>query len=111
MGEEGEGSFSLRLEEDESSQVVEQARLIERGLEALDVDCRIERALCESAGSRHTGGASGSRVTMGVIPEKGALNGISVSNEPMGARVVSSPDCTFQAKVSLVTNDIILRFC
>ena len=92
MGEEGEGSFSLRLEEDESSQVAEQARLIERavarGLEALDVDGRIERALNrrESAGSRHTGGASGSRVTMGVIPEKGALNGISVSNEPMGAR-------------------------
>ena len=39
MGEEGEGSFSLRPEEDDSSQVAEQARLIEgavaRGLEGI----------------------------------------------------------------------------
>ena len=40
MGEEGEGSFSLRLEEDDSSQVAEQARLIERA---------VARAICEHA--------------------------------------------------------------
>jgi hypothetical protein len=90
MAEEGEGGFALCLEEDGGLQAAEQARLIERavakGFEALDVDGRIEQALNrrESAGSRQSGGSS-TRLTMGVMPGRGALNGISVSNEPTGA--------------------------